>query len=886
MMTKKLSKRFHSGVPFPVLLTSFAVGLSLCSVLIIGLTFYFTASGSLKEHVDDLSTRQLTQAVGTLSERLSQIEVIGQTTASDESLKDGLYNCRQYGKIEIDLFYELSDKARRTYVKARYMMEEIDALILLTDYGTVSSKNTILSNTTQTSFAEHFGWETGKPQFHFPDPSDTPDPSYWSEDLRYYEQCLLYSCPVEKNGKTVGTICYVLSPKLISSSLEPQISAAVLCDTDRLIYNSTGLDDDAVLQFYADPDAPAFSARVTLPQYGLTILHRANTETLESSLRSLRRIGFLMGFVVLVISLTASILFSRSLTRPLINIRNAMGEINSRASLRKPLLRGKLSSRNYIRIYLTVIVLISSFLFSIISYRVFLDASNRIVLTTAEASFRQSLSNTNATLSNLYHTSFNFAYDTEFQRELSESAAQGEKAAISEGYIRQSLGLYTIPVNLRILNTDREVLFSTDYFVEEDLSSPVTRKAQWKPLAAGSRNLISLSYEIIDFRELNALGTLILEVDELHIRETSDFFSGDRHSVYLHTPDGLVLSGSDKSAIGRTLPPPGKNTEQFSGPLADADLILTTYFDTSSMRRNLNQAVRSMVYFFLFLSLVVFISNILISNYLSKQFRDLGDTLANVSLNDPAGHSEPVSMISEINRTYAAFHEMQQRILTLMDDNVKSETQRYALELDKQQMEMQLLQSQINPHFLYNTFEAVNSMIANGDTAGGMRTLNELAEMLRYSTKNKAIMVPLREELQHARLYMSIMAIHSRQLTVHYDISPEAYEVPTVRFILQPILENAIRHGLKPKGGAGNIQITGKIANSRLILVVRDDGVGMDEVSLKALNHSLTDRQAQTSIGLPNIANRLRLSHGEAGRLIIDSEEGMGCAVTIIQPIP
>lgn len=157
--------------------------------------------------------------------------------------------------------------------------------------------------------------------------------------------------------------------------------------------------------------------------------------------------------------------------------------------------------------------------------------------------------------------------------------------------------------------------------------------------------------------------------------------------------------------------------------------------------------------------------------------------------------------------------------------------------------------------------------------------------MLRYTTKINTMQVPFNEELKHAKLYMNIMTIHSRQLSVHYDISPEVCQMKTVRFILQPILENAIHHGLKGNGGIGNIHIIAKVANNKLIVVIRDDGTGMDAQTLQQLKLSLADNHAQSSIGLPNIANRLRLSHGHDGRLLIDSEEGMGCAVTIMQPI-
>ncbi|MBR2421877.1 MAG: histidine kinase [Oscillospiraceae bacterium] len=885
---KKIMTWFRSGVPFHVLLTSFAVGLSLCSILIIGFTFYSTASGFLEDHADTLAEKQLTQAVTALGEELSALESAAHMTANDAFLRKNLTTYQTTGQLSITLFEGLSEAIQREHVKARSMVNEIEALLLLTDYGTISSENTLLPSMTQKTFSEYFGWELGVASFYLPEQVDIPHhTSYWSEDFSYYEQYVLYSHPIVVGSRTIGTLCYVVSPELINACLEPHISAAVCQDAERIIYNTTELDSETVLQNVEEVNTDTTPSRIHLTQYDLTILHVPNDSTLKQSLQSLRRICLLMGLVVIAISFGVSLLFSKLLTRPLVKIQEAMEQINSKATLKRKFFRGKVSSRNYIWIYLSTIVFVSAFLFSFISYRVFLNASNNILLTTAEVSFQQSLDSTSSAISNLYHTSFNLSYDNQIQEELSDRADSYVQDPFPTDFFQQNLSLYTLPVNLRVFDTKLNPLYSTDYFIDQEssLSQTITRRAQWKALQSGSQNMLEMSLEIVELNDFRTLGYLILQADELYISQTYDYFPGDQHQVYLHTPDGTILSSNDKTMIGAQLPAPAEDATTFSSGLSNIDLILTTYYSTSALRDELLVAVRSMIYFFLFLLLAVFISNIFISGYLSKQFRLLGDTFEDFSLSNPTDFSQKYSAVSEINRTYEAFDQMQQRILVLMDDILKGETQRYSLELEKQHMQMQLLHSQINPHFLYNTFEAINSMIANGDAAAGMRTLNALADMLRYTTKVNTMQVPFSEELQHAKLYLNVMTIHSRQLSVHYDISPEVYELQTVRFILQPILENAIHHGLKQNGGIGTIHIIAKVANNKLIVVVRDDGAGMDAQTLQQLKLSLMDTQAQASIGLPNIANRLRLSHGAAGRLLIDSEEGMGCAVTIIQPI-
>ena len=885
---KKILSRFRKDVPFHVLLTSFAVGLSLFSILVIGFTFYSTASGFLETHMDTLVEKQLTQAVTALSEDLAALESSANTTAGDDILRKNLTTYQSTGQLTSSLFHDLADNIQHNQLKAHAMVNEVEALLLLTDYGAISSEYALLSGITQTSFSDHFGWELGSASFYFPEQTDhSTHTSYWLEDLSYYEQYILYAHPVVIGNRTIGTLCYVVSPSIFNANLDSHVSAAVCQGSERIIHNSTQWDSETVLKNLSAADEDATVNKINLTQYGLTILHAPNDSTLKQSLHSLRNICLVIGLVMIGISFGVSIGFSKLLTKPLVKIQEVMAQINSKNALKKAFFRGKVSSRNYIWIYLTAIVFVSSFLFSFISYQAFLKISSKILLTTAEVSFQQSLASTDSTLANLYHTSFYLSYDTQIQEDLAERAENYVQTPFPEEFVQQNLHLYTLPVNLRIFDTREKLLYATDYFINRDSGSPqhITRKAKWEPVLSGNQNMLEMSLEILDLDDFKPLGYLMIQADELHISQTYDYFPDDQHQVFLHTPEGKILSSSDKTMIGSMLPPPEENTTVFSDRLSNVDLVLTTYYSTSALRNELLTAVRSMIYFFLFLLLVVFISNIFISGYLSKQFRILGDTLADFSLDKPMDFTQKYSAVSEINRTYEAFDQMQQRILALMDDILEGETQRYALELEKQHMQMQLLNSQINPHFLYNTFEAINSMIANGDAAAGMRTLNALADMLRYTTKVNTMQVSFREELQHAMLYLNVMSIHSRQLSVHYDISPEVYELQTVRFILQPILENAIHHGLKQNGGIGTIHIIAKVANNKLIVVVRDDGAGMDAQTLQQLKLSLMDTQAQASIGLPNIANRLRLSHGAAGRLLIDSEEGMGCAVTIIQPI-
>ena len=126
---------------------------------------------------------------------------------------------------------------------------------------------------------------------------------------------------------------------------------------------------------------------------------------------------------------------------------------------------------------------------------------------------------------------------------------------------------------------------------------------------------------------------------------------------------------------------------------------------------------------------------------------------------------------------------------------------------------------------------------------------------------------------------------YPEQLSLSLNITEEAMQQETVKFILQPILENAIYHGFKPKGGHGHISVTGTVFDGKLLFVIRDDGIGMSPAKCCQLQQAIDQNISSPSIGLRNIANRLRLLHGSAASLTISSTEGYGTVVTVVQPV-
>ncbi len=209
------------------------------------------------------------------------------------------------------------------------------------------------------------------------------------------------------------------------------------------------------------------------------------------------------------------------------------------------------------------------------------------------------------------------------------------------------------------------------------------------------------------------------------------------------------------------------------------------------------------------------------------------------------------------------------------------------------------LQNQINPHFLYNALESIRGdMLEEGNTKIA-ETLEALSMFFRYSVSDTGKLVTLEAELENVEYYCMVQKYRFGdciQMEVIYDWNqPEILEIPVPKLVLQPIVENAIFHGLEKKIGGGKITIKIEITQSRLLIHVIDDGMGMPESILAPLNSNLKNaltygedsisRDNHRSVALLNIAKRIQILYGVQYGLHIFSKVDYGTCVCLTMPI-
>ncbi len=239
----------------------------------------------------------------------------------------------------------------------------------------------------------------------------------------------------------------------------------------------------------------------------------------------------------------------------------------------------------------------------------------------------------------------------------------------------------------------------------------------------------------------------------------------------------------------------------------------------------------------------------------------------------------------EIGELGNSFNNMLDRLNKLIEEKYISEVKTKDAEIKMKEYELNLLQAQINPHFLYNTLKTVQYMVFSHDERAE-HMIKLLINLFRTGMIKGEKLVSVREEMEHIRIYIEIQKMRfSDKFTVNYDIPDDILRLQILKLTIQPIVENAIYHGLEVNEGKGIINITAIRSGKKILFTVYDNGIGISEEKLFELKNQLLGKKDGRSIGLTNVHERIKLYFGEEYGLVIDSVSGHGTTVQIWLPM-
>lgn len=442
-----------------------------------------------------------------------------------------------------------------------------------------------------------------------------------------------------------------------------------------------------------------------------------------------------------------------------------------------------------------------------------------------------------------------------------------------------------------IVNYDN---FTDKACIEEYINHDNIKASQWFALTDMVKKGVKVKqlsvYNNIYLGSLNS-GVAVMN---LNLTELGKMLAGGNDHFYIIDNDQILYS-RNQDEIGksveiipnykRLLKNEGYFDKETSISLKtskDTGIKVITYFDFEVYRSKLIGIRNFMFLFVLVMTIIIVILCFVIS---VRIFNPIKTIMSTIEENKAALFGDD-DILNEQNELKYIVNSIKKTINK--NRNIEEElTERVRLLKKAQSV---ALQSQINPHFFNNTLETINWMAIG--LFGGENDISNMAgalsSMLRMALENTDTIIPLRDELEHSKLYIEIQKKrYEDKFNIVWDMPEELLDCKTIKIVLQPIIENAIYHGIKPLTNKGMITVSGRIIAGDVEITVKDNGLGISPSEVYGLNQSMKSEVIKESrhIGLINVNQRLKLYFGEEYGLKIESIQNIKTEVIMKFPV-
>lgn len=302
--------------------------------------------------------------------------------------------------------------------------------------------------------------------------------------------------------------------------------------------------------------------------------------------------------------------------------------------------------------------------------------------------------------------------------------------------------------------------------------------------------------------------------------------------------------------------------------------------DLSRNADRLNSFILVLTTFGIFLILICSYFN---TKRLSERVKHINHTLMKMEKGDLAVRVEIPGSNDEIKQIANNLNHMSEKLSEYIQREYLAVLSRANAELKQRTAELYALQAQINPHFLYNTLEAIRMQALKSQDADAAEMIKILAKLFRSSAKGE-LAVTVHEELEYCRAYLSLLDIrYQGRLEVEYELDQRIQEFAIVKHLLQPLVENSVLHGVDMAHDENQIRIIGRLEGQTLVFIISDNGRGISLEQLNMIRERLAapSREENGSIGIYNVQNRIKMIYGPEYGLEIEAHEGQGTMVTM-----
>ncbi|MGM1045562.1 MAG: sensor histidine kinase [Bacillota bacterium] len=407
-----------------------------------------------------------------------------------------------------------------------------------------------------------------------------------------------------------------------------------------------------------------------------------------------------------------------------------------------------------------------------------------------------------------------------------------------------------------------------------------------KQMYAKPRSVLSVGRVLLDAETYQKLGVLLVN---FRMEKLEKLFSGldDKQDVnqFIVDENGKVVFSSDPALIGKDhsrimakIEPDNKNYYVVRHESDVSGWQFYSIVHRDKLLAEINQIRNFSTLLLLLLIVLGFVTAYLVSGSISNPIRRLNRLMRKVEKGDfdVAAQQESLDEVGHLSRS---FNRMTTEIKELIEQ-IKLE------EKKKRNAELNALQNQINPHFIYNTLSVIKWMAQAQMADNITETVDDMIKVLSFSTRNTQEFVSIEEEMAFIRSYLELLQLrYYNVFDFEIDVAQDVLQCRTLKFMVQPFVENAVFHGFAGDSRQFNLSIRVQRAGNDIQFTISDNGMGITEERLnELLKQEMSNAQTMNSIGVGNVSRRLKLHFGERYGVTIESQEGEGTIVLILIP--
>ncbi|MHA7747713.1 sensor histidine kinase [Paenibacillus chondroitinus] len=891
MMFRKM--RGFQRISFRNFLMLFSLSAMLILLLLLSSVFFFKIKNFIEEKKQFVISTRMNQISYELNTSLSNMYAMVNHLTTNERIADYM---QQMGETNTNAItkYQLSMDFEKYLYNIRQENEIIDSIVVITSQNQFSSDHTYLDfnlNGIQVKSElakEHYLVLQGKAAASLIPPSDPDHPKGVSHALDELNKRAFFAANlIGKDGANNGVILILLNPQYVKDAV-PYNENILLFDANRdLIFRGSEVDLSVRVETHD----------TTIPFNHMQLVYVERMDVYRQQLLFMAKLTAATCLLALLVAFVSSRFISSKILKPVyevIQLFKMYEFAKDRGSNESKFVTdiGRFNLRDRFLLYFIITILLPLLVYMVIFYW---NSSNIVVddlKKSHDSLFAKTASYLEHDINQKEVLMARISLDTAVQHEiLAKDMKTLEKELL---YDNHDLGLNRDVI--RIYDRSNTLIFSNRYKQtgELDFGFYNQMKGSGRKISYhltkddfGNASIV-LGMPIISLEKYpEIVGYMTVDLDSGYLSNLYGEFKQNGSEMFIVDKDNRIVSHPIAAQIGKVLDSPigsySGNYYDFAKEIGGVSWTFISRYNESDVEDQVIDLFVSNSYLFFLIFLLMLLFSFYMSQRMLKPLGRLNQMLNEYELGE--SHRivlDRVSGIDEVDLLSRNFNQMVRRIDDLVVETLVADKERIKLEYEKKEIQLIALQSQINPHFLYNTLDNLIYLVETKEVDRAVEMINSISRLFRYIT-NREQMMGMKDEIIYAKTYIHIMSCRYDNFQCVWHVDDAILECGALKLILQPIIENAIHHGARQTRKQVTIEISCMLQEGTIRMTVTDNALGMRQDQLSEVRERLADPGVKKA-GIYNVHARIKLHFGEAYGLDIDSRYGEGTKVTILLP--